>query len=93
MRQPLSCLRCGTVMHHARTENIQLGKTGWVLGDLSHLIAGAMYADIYCCPSCGKLELFAAEVPDTALPQMTCPQCGHRHDFDFPACPFCKHRY
>lgn len=93
MGRRISCLRCGAAMKHLFTENIQLGKTGLVSGSLPNLIAGAMYVAVYCCPSCGKLELFSAEEPETTLPQVTCPRCGHRHDFDFPACPFCKHRY
>ena len=32
-------------------------------------------------------------VPDDALPQKECPQCGKHHDFDYPKCPFCKYNY
>ena len=28
-------------------------------------------------------------VIDETLPQKTCPQCGKKHDFDYPQCPHC----
>ena len=88
------CLRCGTIMNRAVTENLQLGKTSWILGDWPNLIAGAIKVDIYYCPSCKKLEFFAAETIDqgqTDVPQVTCPCCGRSHDFDYPSCPYCKY--
>ena len=96
MEQNVTCLRCGTVMNHALTEHIQLGKTSFLLGDWPNIIAGAIPVEIYCCPKCGKLEFFAAENgahSQSGIPQVTCPKCGHTHDFDYPSCPFCKHQY
>ena len=89
----LSCLRCGSTMHYMKQEKLQLGQTGWVLGDLPNLLAGAMTVDIYVCPGCGKLEFYSAEPADETLPQKKCPKCGMTHDFDYPKCPFCKHDY
>ena len=57
----MSCLRCGTQMQYMMRERLQLGKTGWILGDLPNLFAGALDADIYVCPDCSKLEFFLAE--------------------------------
>lgn len=88
----LKCLRCGKGMKYITTEELQLGKTSWIFGDLPNLVAGAMEVSIYSCPGCGKLELFQAE-EFSELPQKTCPQCGKEHDFDYPKCPFCKHEY
>ena len=34
-----------------------------------------------------------APLPDEALPQKECPQCGKHHDFDYPRCPHCGHDY
>ena len=28
-----------------------------------------------------------------ALREKTCPHCGIQHDFDYPACPLCGHKY
>ena len=58
MANQLNCLRCGAGMQFIRREKFQLGQTGWVLGDLPNLFAGAMEIEIYVCPKCGKLEFF-----------------------------------
>ena len=89
-----TCLRCGEQMQFLAHERLQLGKTGWVLGDLPNLLAGALEVNIFVCPHCLKLEFFAAEQEVSAeLPKKTCPVCGTAHDFDFPKCPNCKHDY
>jgi len=87
------CLRCNKTMHYIKREKLQLGETGWVLGDLSNLLAGAMEVDIYTCPDCGKIEFFMAEELEEEMPQKQCPKCGMKHDFDYPKCPFCKYDY
>ena len=51
----IDCLRCGARMKYMFMENLQLGKTGWILGDLPNLFAGALCADIFVCPDCGKV--------------------------------------
>ena len=91
----LPCIRCGEQMQFLTRERIQLGKTGWILGDLPNLIAGALETDIYICPKCNKLELYAADasVVGEGLPQKICPACGTAHDFDYPKCPKCGHEY
>ena len=91
----ITCDRCDTPMQHFAHERLQLGKTGWILGNLPNLISGALEVDIYLCPDCRKLEFYAAEgkVAEEALPQKTCPVCGTIHDFDYPKCPACKHDY
>ena len=93
MEKRLLGLRCGREMKHIRTEKLQLGETGWILGDLPNLLAGSMEVCIYSCPECGKLEFFSADKREEELPQKQCPNCGNRHDFDYPRCPFCKFDY
>ena len=93
MAQQMNCLRCGASMRNIGIETIQLGQAGWILGDLSNLIAGAMEVNIWMCPACGKLEFYSTAVASEALPQKTCPHCGKAHDFDFPKCPFCGFDY
>ena len=91
MERELSCLRCGERMRHARREKIQLGETGWFSGDWGNLMAGAMEVDFYCCPACGKIELFQPRGGENhGLPQKVCPLCGKEIDFDYPKCPYCK---
>ena len=91
----LDCLRCGSEMNFLSCEKLQLGKTGWILGDLPNLVAGALKVNIYVCPDCKKLEFFAAEDEATGddLPKRTCPNCNTVHDFDYPKCPKCKYDY
>lgn len=91
--QEMFCLRCGKEMRHAGREKLQLGETGWFLGNLSNLFAGAMEVDIYICAGCGKVEFFSPAPNQEALPQKQCPNCGKTHDFDDPKCPFCKYDY
>jgi len=90
----LNCLRCGTPMQYMGKEQLQKGKTSFVFGDWPNLLAGALYIDLYHCPACHKLEFFSAEGDvDESLPQKTCPQCGRKHDFDYPKCPSCGYDY
>lgn len=93
-----TCLRCGTSMHFAGQQKLQLGKTSWLLGDLPNLMAGALDVSILACPACGKLEFFTGGLPqrsgnDPELHQRKCPDCGFTHDFDYPSCPLCGHVY
>ena len=78
-------------MEFAGREQLQLGKTGWILGDLPNLLAGALDLEVYACPACGKIEFFIPS--EEELPQRKCPVCGRQHDFDYPKCPHCGHRY
>ena len=90
-----TCSRCNDEMQYLSRERIQLGKTGWVLGDIPNLLSGALEVEIYVCPKCRKLEFYLAETEniDDDTPKKTCPACGTVHDFDYPKCPKCKHEY
>ena len=90
----LKCCRCGCHMEFMVRENIQLGKTGWIIGDLSNLMAGALDVAVYTCPQCGKLEFFRGELagdPEESdgIAQTQCPACGVKYDLDAPKCPRC----
>lgn len=94
MKKSLKCLRCGGEMETVRRDQIQLGKTGWVTGDLGNLLSGALDVIIVSCPKCGKLEFFSASAvePETVgsgIAQVKCPQCGRSYEMDDPKCPFC----
>jgi len=93
--QDIKCLRCGVELRHFARERLQLGKTGWILGDLPNLLAGALEVDIMVCPECRKMEFFCPEEAfgDETLPQRKCPNCGAVHDFDYGRCPSCKYEY
>ena len=95
MTRDFNCLRCGGKMRFVMAENLQLGKTGWILGDLPNLFAGAMEVAVYSCPDCGKIEFYQVqeETEESCLPQKACPSCGKPHDFDYPKCPACGYNY
>jgi len=95
MRRELNCLRCGNSMKYIKSEKIQLGQYGLILGDIPNYIAGALAVDIYKCNECGKIELFqmGEEQVEDQIEQVKCPNCGATHDIDYPKCPFCKYSY
>lgn len=69
---------------------IQLGEQGVLSNHWAHLMAGALEVDIYCCPKCGKLELFSpGGGEEHAGSQTECPGCGLSLDPDCPKCPCC----
>lgn len=93
MKNHIKCLRCESEMRHMGVEKLQLGQTGWIFGDISNLLAGAIEVEIYCCPMCKKIEFFLANAEEKELPQKKCPKCGRSHDFDYPKCPYCQYDY
>ena len=56
------CLRCSGNMQSRGVEEIQLGKTGFFLGSLGNLLAGALEVELYTCQGCGKIELYCNQV-------------------------------
>ena len=60
----VNCVRCDVALNFFRKEKIQLGQTGYILGDWPNLIAGALEVEMYCCPKCGKIELFMPGQPE-----------------------------
>ena len=84
-------------MKYIGTEDFQLGKTGFFLGDLPNLFAGAMRLSVYRCPCCGKVEFFSFEPMEAEgedqIAQARCPRCKQMHDMDCPKCPFCGYDY
>ena len=114
----LKCLRCGAKLQFMKQEKIQLGQTGYFLGDWPNLVAGALEVEIYGCSKCGKVEFYMPGIPEAeceepefefeecpeadqnivgvsmdGIPQVRCPRCGRKHDFDYPRCPRCDHDY
>lgn len=85
-------------MKYVGTENFQLGRTHYLLGDLPNLLAGAMKLSVYRCPDCGKVEFFSFESFDEdesedQIAKVACPRCKQMHDMDYPKCPHCGHDY
>ena len=87
------CTNCGIGLKFLKRENIQLGKTGSLLGDLPILLSGALDAEIWTCPNCGKLDFYLAqpeeEMDPDGIAKVRCPGCGADYDMDYPKCPNC----
>ena len=86
------CPNCGQALRFMKREDLQLGRTGWILGDLPNLFAGALDAEIWACPDCGKLEFYLArpeEAEGSGIARMKCPACGRSYEMDSPKCPHC----
>ena len=58
---------------------------------------GELVEDIHCMqnnPSKDYVEkIDSNDLEECLLPQKECPQCGDRHDYDYPKCPKCKYDY
>ncbi len=97
MKENLKCLRCGSKMEFLGAKDFQLGKAGFLLGDLPHYMEGAMRLSVYRCTDCGKVEFFSfdpfEEEFEDKIAQVRCPHCKQMHDMDYPKCPFCGHDY
>ncbi|MBQ2987814.1 MAG: hypothetical protein IJD59_01785 [Clostridia bacterium] len=97
MNDRLKCLRCAEEMQYMDTVDFQLGRMGWLLGDLPHLLSGSMRLSVYRCPACGKVEFFSFEPlgseEEDHIAQTRCPRCKQMHDMDDPKCPFCGYDY
>ena len=101
-KREIKCLRCAAPMELLKRESIQLGEHTYFLGDLSHLLSGALDVDIYICPECRKVEFFLcepAEYMDTGMrlsevvrSKTACPHCGKEYDVRLDACPACGRR-
>ena len=88
------CIRCGGKMQSIGTERLQLGQAGLLTGTLRNILSGALEVSIYICSDCGKIEFYAADSQKgDDLPQVKCPRCGSRHDFDYPKCANCGYTY
>ncbi|MCC8075372.1 MAG: hypothetical protein LIO95_05430 [Clostridiales bacterium] len=86
------CPNCGCEVFKQDSVFIRTGRVQ-VMKEVLH---SGFAADVYCCPSCGKLELYKPEQQNVSTPgtaQRTCPQCGNRHDFDYSRCPLCGFEY
>ena len=89
----MNCTRCGGEMNLIKREKLQLGQTGWILGDWPNLIAGALEVEIFRADMHEERTFVPPQHEPSDLPQKTCPKCGIKHDFDYPACPLCGHKY
>ncbi len=60
----MDCLRCHVPMQFKGTDQIQLGRTGFLMGTLSNLLSGSLDVAVFECPNCGKIEFYDPEKVD-----------------------------
>ena len=93
MEKNIRCLRCDRPMNLIKQEHLFLGKVGVQFGDLHYTPSRGLDVEVWCCPVCGKLELFRrqkqAQEDEEGIAQTACPACGIRYDLDSPKCPVC----
>lgn len=67
---------------HTCHKELKLREAGYPMGS-AFLKADRVHVDIYECPECHKIELFAAQSD-----MVTCPVCGSQHSAK-EACAIC----
>ena len=65
---PKRCGNCGTEMKFLRRENLLDLRHGVIAYGIPNLPADELYAEIWGCPSCRKLEFYACDVPEGRAP-------------------------
>ncbi|MBR2209458.1 MAG: hypothetical protein IJ859_11680 [Synergistaceae bacterium] len=66
----------------ACNKELKLRESGYPMGS-AFLKADRVHVDIYECPDCHEIKLFASDGD-----MMTCPKCGTLHNVK-EACPVC----
>jgi len=67
---PMSCARCETALQYVGTKRFHEGARGWAffLGDLGEFFVNREHFDVYCCPTCGRVELFVDGIGEEFRP-------------------------
>lgn len=61
--EPLECLRCDVELRYLGTKALQPDAGPGALGELADLFEHG-HVDVFMCPRCGKIELFAGGPPE-----------------------------
>ena len=56
----MSC--CGQPMTPLGVSEYQLGRTGWIMGDLPNLLAGSMELALFRCERCGQIKFMDPKI-------------------------------
>ena len=60
LNQLMSC--CGQPMTPLGVSEYQLGRTGWIMGDLPNLLAGSMELALFRCERCGQIKFMDPKI-------------------------------
>ncbi|UCE29152.1 MAG: hypothetical protein JSV85_07885 [Candidatus Bathyarchaeota archaeon] len=100
-KKAVKCDSCGVAMHFAQKVPFRImGQDGlavWVFGGVAQLKERTLSFDIYLCPKCGRIEMFADDVSRRFLLKMTpgtffkrCVKCGREIPMASEECPHCE---
>ncbi|UCF58511.1 MAG: hypothetical protein JSV15_05425 [Candidatus Bathyarchaeota archaeon] len=95
------CYLCGVEMQFAQKVPFRIkGHSGiwiWVFGELAELGEEMLSSDVYLCPKCGHIEMFADEKAKQFLLKMTpkaflkkCARCDEDIPIASEECPYCE---
>lgn len=66
---PLVCVRCNRELDYVGTKASHEGTRWGAFGDLGELFVNKQRFDVYCCPRCGRVELFIDGVGEQFRPR------------------------
>jgi hypothetical protein len=67
-RNPITCSRCRRKLDYVGTKAFHEGTRWGVLGELGELFVNKERFDVYCCPRCGRVELFVDGIGEQFRP-------------------------
>jgi predicted RNA-binding Zn-ribbon protein involved in translation (DUF1610 family) len=93
----VKCPVCDVEMHLVRRLPFRVGGTGggWklIFGELAELGEEMLPLDVYLCPKCGRVELFADEKAKEYLLRISyfkkCVKCGRQIPIASEQCSYC----
>ena len=67
----LYCLRCETELKFAGRKQFHEGYNWGVIGDIGEFLVDKVCFEMYVCPECGHVELFADRIGKEPRPHLT----------------------
>jgi predicted RNA-binding Zn-ribbon protein involved in translation (DUF1610 family) len=97
------CYSCNTEMQYAEKVPFRIkGTPGFwklIVGEWAELGEEMLYLDVYVCPKCGEIRLFADEKAKQSLLKLTpkaflkkCIACGKAIPIASEQCPYCRQK-
>jgi hypothetical protein len=66
---PMKCPRCTTELQYVGTKRFHEGSNWGFLGEVGELFVNKESFDFYCCPRCGRVEMFVDGVGEEFRPR------------------------
>jgi len=68
-KHPMLCPRCEETLEFVGTKKFHEGTRWGALGDIGELFVKKESFDVYCCPRCGRVELFVEGIGEEFRPK------------------------